>query len=268
MTRALLISLLAIILVFVVPLLLRAAFYWTAASGPWWAADRTSAGLLPRSAADQPARVRVYAARTVSWRGLAAVHSWIVLKDAGGPYERYDLTAWGEPIRLNGFAPDGRWFGQAPDEVYAADGAEAEAAIPPMREAIATYRFRHLGDYTAWPGPNSNTFVATVMAAIPHLHASLPPTAIGKDYPADGRWLALTPSRTGLRLSINGYVGLTLAWVEGFQLNLLGLVAGFDLRRPAVALPGVGRIGLRQASRAEAAAQTGEPFARLDTKPS
>lgn len=241
-----LLSLLALFFffVYIVPVAVKAALYWRTAGENWWLADRSSARLLPRAAPDLPALVRVYAARTVSWRGIVAVHSWIVLKDAGGSYERYDLTAWGEPIRVNGFEPDGRWFGKAPAEVYALDGGAAAAAIPPLRMAIASYRYRHLGDYNAWPGPNSNTFVATVMAAAPGLTASLPPTAIGKDFPVDGRWLAPTPSRTGFRLSFGGYAGLTVAWVEGLQVNLLGLVAGIDIRRPAIELPAVGRLAL------------------------
>ena len=243
MRRVLLFPLLFVLLIFV-PLAVSAAVYWPSATGAWWQADRSSAGLLPPAGPATPALVRVYSARTVSWRGIFAVHSWLVLKEAGGRYERYDLTAWGEPIRVNGFVADGRWFGQVPVEVAAADGAEAEAMIPAMKAAIASYRFRHLGQYSAWPGPNSNTFVAAVMAAAPNLRASLPPTAIGKDFPVDGRWIALTPSRTGVRLSLGGYAGLTLAWVEGVQLNFLGLVVGFDFRRPAIELPGVGRLGV------------------------
>jgi hypothetical protein len=111
-----------------------------------------------------------------------------------------------------------------------------------MRAAIRDYRYSRLGEYTAWPGPNSNTFVATVMAAVPEIRASLPPTAIGKDFPVDGRWLAATPSGTGFRVSFGGYAGITVAWVEGIQLNVLGLVAGIDLRRPAILLPGFGRL--------------------------
>jgi hypothetical protein len=244
MARILLLSLLTFLLVFLVPIGLRAAFAWQVAASPWWSADRSSARLLPQASPDRPALVRIYSARTVSWRGIVAVHSWIVLKDAGGPYQRYDLTAWGEPIRLNGFAPDGRWFGQTPEQVFGADGEAAQTYIPRMRAAIAEYRFRHLGDYKAWPGPNSNTFVATIMAAVPEMQASLPPIAIGKDFPVDGRWLARTPSGTGFRISIGGYAGLTVGWVEGLQINLLGLVAGLDLRRPAVELPGLGRLGV------------------------
>ena len=32
--------------------------------------------------------------------------------------------------------------------------------------------------------------------------------------------------------------------VEGIEVNLLGLVAGLDLRYPGVKLPGFGRIGI------------------------
>ena len=52
-----------------------------------------------------------------------------------------------------------------------------------------------------------------------------------------------TPSGTGLRLTLGGYAGVTLGWVEGIEISLMGLVAGLDLRRPALKLPGLGRIG-------------------------
>jgi hypothetical protein len=227
------------------PIALRAAMYWTGPAVDWWSADRSSTGLLVPAPRNRPAVVRIYAARTVSWRGIFAVHSWIVLKDAGAPrYDRYDLTAWGDPIRVNGFDPDGRWFGQTPQAVFAADGPAAERLIPRMRQAIENYRFRKRGDYSAWPGPNSNTFVATVMEAVPEIQATLPPTAIGKDYPVDDRWLALTPSRTGIRISLGGYLGITLAWVEGIEINFFGAVVGLDLRRPGIKLPAIGRIGI------------------------
>ena len=113
-----------------------------------------------------------------------------------------------------------------------------------MRAAIQAYRWRNLGDYRAWPGPNSNTFVQAVLAAVPESGAVLPPTAIGKDYPVDGAILAPTPSRTGIRLSLGGYVGVTLAWVEGLELNLFGGVIGLDIRRPGLKLPAIGRVGL------------------------
>ena len=231
---------------FVLPVAVSAALYRLDGTGAGWrTADRSSVGLLPPANAHPDAIVRVFAAQTVRWRGIFAVHCWIALKPAGAAaYTRYDYTAWGGPIRMNGFEPDGRWFGRVPQVVFAADGAPAAAMIPPMKAAIAGYAWRNEGDYRAWPGPNSNTFVAAVMDAVPGIRSVLPPTAIGKDYPYDGRWLRPTPSGTGLRLSLGGYFGVTVGWVEGLEVNILGAVAGVDVRRPAIKLPGLGRLGL------------------------
>jgi hypothetical protein len=213
--------------------------------GNWQTADRSSAGLLPHPSANPEAVIRVFAARTVRWRSIFAVHSWIVVKDKGASsYSRYDYTAWGDPIRSNGFAPDGRWFGAIPTTVVAVDGPRAEALIPKIRNVIETYRFRAYGDYSAWPGPNSNTFVQAALDAVPELGAVLPPTAIGKDYPYHDRWIGLTPSGTGFHASLAGYLGLKLGWVEGFEINFFGAVLGFDIRRPAIKLPGLGRLGV------------------------
>ena len=234
------------VLLFLLPLAVSAVRWRLEGTGAGWrTADRSSAGLLPPAREHPGAAVRVFAAPTVRWRGIFAVHCWIVLKPAGAAaYTRYDYTAWGEPIRVDGFEPDGRWFGRAPRVVFAADGPEAAALIPRMRAAIDAYAWRNIGDYRPWPGPNSNTFVAAVLAAVPEAGATLPPTAIGKDFPHDGRWLRRTPSATGLQLTLGGYAGLTLGWVEGIEINFLGGVMGLDLRRPAVKLPGLGRLGL------------------------
>jgi hypothetical protein len=91
--------------------------------GNWQTADRTSAGLLPDASERPDALIRVFAARTVRWRGIFAVHTWIVVKERrASRYSRYDYTAWGEPIRVDGFAADGRWFGAPPETVVSVDG--------------------------------------------------------------------------------------------------------------------------------------------------
>jgi hypothetical protein len=211
----------------------------------WQLADRSSAGLLPPAAAHPDPMVRVYAARTVRWRGIFAVHTWIVVKERNASrYTRYDYTAWGEPIRVNGFAADGRWFGDMPQTIAAADGEAAASMIPRIQSAIEGYKLRAYGDYRAWPGPNSNTFVAAVMSAVPELRTALPPTAIGKDFPYSGEYFGFTPSGTGIRATLGGYLGLTVGWVEGLEINFLGAVFGVDIRRPAVKLPGLGRLGV------------------------
>ena len=46
------------------------------------------------------------------------------------------------------------------------------------------------------------------------------------------------------QVSIFGLLGAKLGWVEGVELNLLTLVAGLDVRHPALKLPGFGRVGL------------------------
>lgn len=210
----------------------------------WQTADRSSAGLLPPPAAHPDALVRVFAARTVRWRGIFAVHTWLVIKEQNAQrYTRYDYTAWGEPIRVNGFAADGRWFGGTPEAIASADGEAAALMIPRIKAAIESYKLRSYGDYRAWPGPNSNTFVAAVLASVPELRIALPPTAIGKDFPYSGEIFGLTPSGTGIRATLGGYLGLTVGWVEGLELNVLGAVLGIDIRRPAIKLPGIGRLG-------------------------
>jgi hypothetical protein len=230
----------AVVLLFVTPLAVSAMLHWLG-DGPadWRTADRSSAGLLPPAEANPEAVVRIFAARTVRWRGIFAVHSWIVVKERGAAgYDRWDYTAWGEPVRLNGFVADGRWFGRVPDVVFAADGAAAERLIPQIRAAIAGYGPTAVGDYRAWPGPNSNTFVAAVLDAVPELGATLPPTAIGKDFPYDGRWLSLTSAGDGARLRLAGYAGVNIGWLDGLEIVVLGAVVGIDLRRPALKLRG------------------------------
>jgi len=99
--------LIAFLLLIFVPIGVSATSYWFGdRQGNWQTADRSSAGLLPTASNHSDALIRVYAARTVRWRGIFAVHTWIVFKEQGAlHYARYDYTAWGEPIRTNGFAP-------------------------------------------------------------------------------------------------------------------------------------------------------------------
>jgi Protein of unknown function (DUF3750) len=241
--------LIVFLLLIVGPVVISAANYLIGERrGNWQTADRSSAGLLPKASEHPDALIRVYAARTVRWRGIFAVHSWIIAKErAASGYTRYDYTAWGEPIRVDGFAPDGRWFGALPETVLSVDGEDAEGLIPKIRSVIETYKFRAYGDYHPWPGPNSNTFVQAALDAVPELNAVLPPTAIGKDYPYHGEWYGLTPSRTGIFFNVAGYLGLKVGWVEGVELNLLGGVIGIDVRRPAIKLPALGRLGMQLA---------------------
>jgi hypothetical protein len=240
------IALATLALAFVLPLALHAAWWLSHDTAVAWnKADWSSAHLLPAARAKREALVHVYAARTGRWKGIFAHHSWIVIKERNAAsYTRYDKVAWGRPVKIDGWAPDARWYGHRPVLVGAVEGPAAEALIPKIRAAVAGYPHNQFGGYRVWPGPNSNSFVTHVLCAIPEARIVLPPTAIGKDYRPDADFIAVTPSRTGLQLSIGGLLGLTVGWVEGVELNLLGLVVGVDLRRPAIKIPGFGRIGV------------------------
>lgn len=233
------------VLLFLLPLGAHGAISWSKGwAANWSTADWSSAGVLPRPQDFPDATIRVYAARAGRWRGIFAVHTWIVVKRRNDlNYDRYDVVGWGRPVRKNNYVPDGRWYGNEPELVYELSGSKAQKLIPKLEAEIARYPYSQRGDYRIWPGPNSNTFVASIIAAMPELGASLPPTALGRDYPVTGQWFEWLSSGTGIRLSLGGFVGLTIGWVEGIEFNLLGLVLGFDIRRPAIKLPGFGRIG-------------------------
>jgi Protein of unknown function (DUF3750) len=207
-------------------------------------ADWSSVGMLPPATAEHEARLLVFAGRLGSWRGIFAVHSWIVYKPEGAAtWSRYDVVGWGRPVHCNGWDPDGRWFGDVPRVLADVRGAAAAALIPKVEATIAGYGYNHLGDYRAWPGPNSNTFIATLLRAVPELGITLPSNAVGKDFRAHP-YLGLTDSGTGVEASLWGLLGVKLGWIEGVEVNFFGLVAGLDLQHPAVKLPGFGRVGL------------------------
>jgi hypothetical protein len=118
----------------------------------------------------------------------------------------------------------------------------AEALIPRIRTAVETYPYPER--YRAWPGPNSNTFVAHVLRQVPELRVDLPPTAIGKDFLALP-FAAATPSGSGFQVSLFGVVGLLVGREEGLEVNLLGMTFGLDPIDLGVKLPGLGRFAVR-----------------------
>ena len=80
------------------------------------------------------------------------------------------------------------------------------------------------------------------------LRLNLPSTAIGKDYLPSGEIFAPTPSGTGYQFSLAGVLGASVGRDEGIEFNVFGLVVGLDLRRPALKLPGIGRVPGRDSS--------------------
>jgi hypothetical protein len=233
-----------ILALFLLPVVARAALFAIGdAPRSYRDADWSSAGMLPPAAKDTDARLLVMTGTAGAWKGVFAVHSWIVLKRANADaWTRYDVVGWGTPLRRNNWPIDGRWYGNTPVAVVDLRGAEAERLIPKIETAVQDYRYRNAGDYQVWPGPNSNSFVAAVLRAVPELGAQLPSNAVGRDF-RDRFYAGLTDSRTGIELNLWGYAGIKVGWIEGVEFNLLGLVAGLDFRHPAIKLPGYGRVG-------------------------
>jgi hypothetical protein len=243
------------IIVFVLLLLVGLPLY-TVLSGQaplgrdYRTADRSSAGLAPPAETTPEAVVQVYAARALNWRGIFGVHTWVATKPENAKeYTVHHVIGWRRyrnlPVVVSAPGiPDGRWFGNEPTLIGQLRGEVAEAAIPKIIDAVATYPYPN--DYNLWPGPNSNTFVAHVGRQVPELKLDLPVTAIGKDYPINGSIIDRTPSGTGYQLSMLGVFGLSLAREEGIELNLLGLSFGIDFSQPAVKLPFIGRVGMSE----------------------
>jgi hypothetical protein len=217
------------------------------AAQDWRTASSEPVGLAPEHAAVPEAMIQVYAARAWGWRGYFGVHTWIAVKPAkASTYTVYEVIGWrlrssDSAVTIRQRPPDARWYGNAPVLLAEKRGAGVQALIERIDRTARAYP--HGGDYSVWPGPNSNTFTAYLTRAVPELGADLPPTAIGKDYLGE-RFVGKAPSGRGFQVSIYGLLGLLASGPEGLEINVLGLTFGVDPLAPAVKLPIFGRVGI------------------------
>ena len=87
--------------------------------GDWRDATREPAGIAPYPRNIREAIVQVYAARTFSWMGAFAVHTWIAIKPKNAQsYETTEVLGWGSDesyiVTNNVVNPDRYWFGSKP----------------------------------------------------------------------------------------------------------------------------------------------------------
>ena len=236
-----------LLLLFIAPAIASLMVWKSAQDLPssWRTADWSSANVFQPAAHDMQAVVYVMAARTGGTKGAFSVHSWIVTKAKNAAhYNRYDKVGWGMPIRLNAYPPDGRWYSNPPEIVAEYRGVEAEKLIPKIEAAVSSYPYSKRGDYTIWPGPNSNTFVAHVLNEVTETNLVLPANAVGRDYQPFGSWLNIDDDWANIQISLGGYAGLNLGVRNGVELSFLGLVSGFDFSKLALKIPGFGDVPL------------------------
>ncbi|MDQ7773166.1 MAG: DUF3750 domain-containing protein [Elusimicrobiales bacterium] len=215
----------------------------------WRTADRSSAGIAPSPAEHPGAVVQGYAARAVRWRGVFAVHCWISVKEKdAADYRVYHLVGWRlrrstSAVVVEPDIPDRRWYGKEPGLLFDIRGEKAERIIPLLDQASRSYPYASA--YRAWPGPNSNTYISHILRNVPEIGVELPPNAVGRDWLGGARLADVSETGTGVQISAYGLLGVTAGLSDGLEANILGLNFGVDLLRPALKLPLLGRIGLR-----------------------
>lgn len=152
----------------------------------WRTASRASAGIAPDPAVTREAVLQVYGASAWGWRGWFAIHTWIAVKQADAPgYTVYEVIGWrqrgGLPVvRIEKDLPDRYWFGEKPRLLKEFRGAGVDRLIEKVDRAARSYPWPNT--YTAFPGPNSNTFTAWIARQVPELGLELPFAAIGSGY--------------------------------------------------------------------------------------
>jgi hypothetical protein len=179
--------------------------------------------------------------------GYVAVHYWFDAFDPDeGQWHRWELwqeadrggTSWGHVHRdllsaragVNGIPPQvmAEWRGR---EALDLQAALADSPDYPNRDR-----------YLAWPGPNSNTYIAWVLRRA-GVSADLDPRGIGKDYlGTDG--VALTTTRTGVQAETS-LLGLKAGVLDGVEVHFLCFTLGLDTWPPAVKTP-LGRVGFSE----------------------
>lgn len=216
----------------------------SATATDWRDASREPVGLAPDPSLVKEAVVQVYGARAVGAKGYFGVHTWVAVKRTDAPaWSVYEVIGWRlrraeSVVVVRNREPDARWFGAAPELYAEKRGAGVDRLIERIEKAARAYPYPN--EYTAWPGPNSNTFTAWIGRAVPELEIDLPATAIGKNYLGSSVFAA-APSGGGFQVSLGGVLGVAASGVDGLELNVLGL--NFGVSPTGLKLPIVGRIG-------------------------
>lgn len=155
-------------------------------SKDWRTASRESAGIAPSPNVAKEAVLQIYGASAWGWRGWFAIHTWIATKPANADaYTVYEVIGWrqrrGLPVvRIERDLPDRYWYGERPRLIKEFKGKDTDRLIIAVDKAAREYPWPET--YKAFPGPNSNTFIAWIARKVPELELALPFSAIGSGY--------------------------------------------------------------------------------------
>lgn len=128
--------------------------------------------------------IQVYGANVWGFRGRFAIHTWVATKEAyATDYQIFQVIGWrlrrgNSVVSVSGGDPAKPWFGSPAMLLHDLRGPEAEVLIDRVHHAASSYPFAH--EYSMWPGPNSNSFVAWIGLEVPALNLRLPSKAIGQ----------------------------------------------------------------------------------------
>jgi hypothetical protein len=179
--------------------------------------------------------------RRYAW---VAVHYWFTVFDPADPtWRRWEVwqypgmggQSWAH-VHRDMMHPDAGVGGGRCMLVREWRGATATRLVAAIHQSPHYPCREH---YKAWPGPNSNTYVAWILREA-GVSADLGPKAIGRDHL--GRFgVALTTTRTGIQIE-SVPLGVKLGLIDGVEIHVLAITLGLDLLRPAIKSP-FGRIG-------------------------
>ncbi len=223
----------------------------------WRDASFASTQQSPLPSEEKEAVVQVFNARLYGARGAYGVHTWLAAKPKNAEkYTRYEVIGWnlrrGKPVIniSSDREPDAKWYGEPPTLIKDVRGEKAEVIIEKLKKFGGAYPYPKA--YTAWPGPNSNSYIAYLGRNIPELELVMSPLAIGKDYlysnNGEAKFFDKAVSGTGWQFSLNGLFSITLAKDEGLEINLFGVVSGVSPLRLSLKLPGIGELGFNKRS--------------------
>lgn len=185
----------------------------------------TSGLLAPQPKNYQGGVIQVYSARTWGAKQAVAVHTWVSVKRSGDDhYTSYEIIGWrlrrsDTALVVRNNNPDRDWWGHQPELLLDYRAADADMLIHRIEQVVESYPYK--SEYQAYPGPNSNTFTASIGRAIPELGLDLPSTAIGKDYKSLNEMFGRSSSGSGVQASLFGLLGVTLGIEKGWKLIFL-----------------------------------------------